>query len=132
MMSVYNKKFIQTFLLALLIATVAGRAFEPNTSGEGNIYNDAVVIKAEESLRQLSGPTIHHFARHNVCNHRFGKVRFFKALADYFQNISDNMKIAFVLDICKRRDQMLTKWVQEIFDKDGDGYISHFEMEIYR
>ncbi|WAR00164.1 hypothetical protein MAR_024536 [Mya arenaria] len=44
----------------------------------------------------------------------------------------DDMKIAFVLDICNRRDHMLTKWVQEIFDKDGDGYISHFEREIDR
>ena len=33
--------------------------------------------------------------------------------------VSDDMKISFVLDICKRKDRMLTKWVQEIFDKDG-------------
>ncbi|XP_052820097.1 uncharacterized protein LOC128245917 [Mya arenaria] len=141
--------------MAVLMVTVAGRALESNAPGDEHMQNDGVNMLDEERRRKYSGPglcclringyffiknqiclfisnrSVHHFARHGLCNHRFGKVKFFRALGKHFHNISDDMKITFVLDICKRRDQMLTKWVQEIFDKDGDGYITHFEMEIY-
>ncbi|WAR14469.1 hypothetical protein MAR_004574 [Mya arenaria] len=127
-MAMLNSGFIPMLILALLVVTVAGRALKSNVSGEELMQNDGV----DRSLREYSGPSVHHFARHSLCNHRFGKVRFYRALQKHFHNISDDMKITFVLDICKRRDHMLTKWVQEIFDKDGDGYITHFEREIFR
>ncbi|WAR10637.1 hypothetical protein MAR_035713 [Mya arenaria] len=132
MMAVDTVGFIPMFILVLFVVTVAGRTLESNVSGADQMQNDGVVIKAEDGLRKYNGPAVHHFARHGLCNHSFGKVRFFRALKKHFHNISDDLKIAFILDICKRRDQMLTKWVQEIFDKDGDGYISHFEREIDR
>ncbi|WAR14470.1 hypothetical protein MAR_004575 [Mya arenaria] len=127
----YNMGFIPLLIMAVLMVTVAGRALESNAPGDEHMQNDGVNMLDEERRRKYSGPSVHHFARHGLCNHRFGKVKFFRALGKHFHNISDDMKITFVLDICKRRDQMLTKWVQEIFDKDGDGYITHFEMEIY-
>ncbi|WAR00162.1 hypothetical protein MAR_024534 [Mya arenaria] len=132
MMPVNFLGFIPMLTLALLVVIVAGRSLESNVSGAEQMQNDGLIIMAEDGLRKYNGPAVHHFARHGLCNHSFGKVRFFRALQKHFHNISDDMKIAFVLDICKRRDHMLTKWVQEIFDKDGDGYISHFEREIDR
>ncbi|XP_052812545.1 uncharacterized protein LOC128240093 [Mya arenaria] len=132
MMAVDTMGFIPMLCLALLVITVAGRAIESNVSGADQMQNDGVVKKAEDGLRKYNGPAVHHFAKHGLCNHSFGKIRFFRALQKHFHNISDDMKIAFVLDVCKRGDQMLTKWVQEIFDRDGDGYISHFERDIYR
>ncbi|WAR10638.1 hypothetical protein MAR_035714 [Mya arenaria] len=132
MMVVYNMGFIPMLILTLLVVTVAGRALKSNVSGEEHMQNDGVIMRAEDGLRQYRGPAVHHFARHGLCNHSFGKVRFFRALEKHFHHISDDMKISFVLDICERRDEMLTKWVQEIFDKDGDGYISHFERDIDR
>ncbi|XP_052821407.1 uncharacterized protein LOC128246911 [Mya arenaria] len=128
MMAMFNMGFIPMPILALLVVTVAGRALKSKVSGEEHMQNDGV----DRIMRKYSGPSVHHFARHGLCYHRFGKVRFYRALQKHFHNISGDMKITFVLDICKRRDHMLTKWVQEIFDKDGDGYITHFEREIYR
>ncbi|XP_052821409.1 uncharacterized protein LOC128246913 [Mya arenaria] len=75
--------------------------------------------------------TLKHFSEHTLCKNIRGKIKFLTALDDYFQNISDNMRINFVIDLCSRRDDMLIDWVKEIFDKDGDGYISHFERIYY-
>ncbi|XP_052814104.1 uncharacterized protein LOC128241183 [Mya arenaria] len=118
-MSVYDKGMMHTLIFGMLLVLVAGRTVPSDDLGEKVIKPNGVVTRTEESLRQYSGPTVYQFAIHGLCNHRFGKVRFFRALRNHFHNISDDMKIAFVLDICKRRDQMLTKWVQEIFDNDG-------------
>ncbi|KAH3691146.1 hypothetical protein DPMN_191287 [Dreissena polymorpha] len=60
-----------------------------------------------------------------------GKLKFYKALQNHFHRISDHMKINYYMDICARKDEMLDHWVKEIFDRDGDGYISHFEKELY-
>ncbi|XP_052812550.1 uncharacterized protein LOC128240095 [Mya arenaria] len=75
--------------------------------------------------------TLKHFSEHALCNNIRGKVMFLTALDDYFHNISDTMRINFILDLCARRDAMLIKWVKEVFDKDGDGSISHFERIYY-
>ncbi|WAR10635.1 hypothetical protein MAR_035711 [Mya arenaria] len=131
-MIIWKGKLIHTLLLWMMFVTVAGWTDESKGSREEHMQNNDVVNTAKEPLRQYSGPTVHNFARHGLCRHRFGKVRFFKALGKYFLNISDDMKITFILDICKRRDHMLTKWVEELFDIDGDGYITHFEKDIYR
>ncbi|XP_052814105.1 uncharacterized protein LOC128241185 [Mya arenaria] len=122
----------RTLVLTVLFVTVASRAIESNDSVEKQMEKDDDFTKPEESIRQYTGPTVHHFATHGLCNHNLGKVRFFKALRNHFHDISDALKISFVLDLCKRRDQMLIKWVQEIFDKDGDGHITLFEKKIYR
>ncbi|WAR10631.1 hypothetical protein MAR_035707 [Mya arenaria] len=107
-MSVYDKGMMHTLIFGMLLVLVAGRTVPSDDLGEKVIKPNGVVTRTEESLRQYSGPTVYQFAIH------------------------DDMKIAFVLDICKRRDQMLTKWVQEIFDNDGDGYINRFEKDFYR
>ncbi|WAR10632.1 hypothetical protein MAR_035708 [Mya arenaria] len=131
-MSVSSMISTRTLILTVLLVTVVGRVIESNDSVEKQMEKDDDFTKPEESIRKYIGPTVHHFATHSLCNHNQGKVRFFKALRNHFHNISDAMKISFVLDLCKRRDQMLIKWVQEIFDKDGDGHITLFEKEIYR
>ncbi|WAR10639.1 hypothetical protein MAR_035715 [Mya arenaria] len=99
MMAVDTMGFIPMLCLALLVITVAGRAIESNVSGADQMQNDGVVKKAEDGLRKYNGPAVHHFAKHGLCNHSFGKIRFFRALQKHFHNISDDMKIAFVLDV---------------------------------
>ncbi|XP_052812544.1 uncharacterized protein LOC128240092 [Mya arenaria] len=75
--------------------------------------------------------TLKHFSEHALCSNTPGTITFLKALEDYFLNISDTMRVNFILDLCSRRGDMLIGWVREIFDKDGDGYISHFERIFY-
>ncbi|XP_052796461.1 uncharacterized protein LOC128228939 [Mya arenaria] len=75
--------------------------------------------------------TLKHFSEHALCRNTRGKITFLTALEDYFQNISETLRVNFILELCSRRDDMLIDWVKEIFDKDGDGYISHFERIFY-
>ncbi|XP_052761224.1 uncharacterized protein LOC128203738 [Mya arenaria] len=97
-----------------------------STNNTGNVDHRMDIMDKPNS------PTVHHFARHGLCSHTNGKVRFYKALGKHFQNISATMIIYFVLDLCERKDEMLDSWVKEIFDKDGDGFISHFEKDLIR
>ncbi|WAR10633.1 hypothetical protein MAR_035709 [Mya arenaria] len=131
-MFVGNRGSIRQLIFTLLIVLVTGRAMVSNDYVEGQIQNDGFVKRTVDNSAYNNGPTVISFARHGLCNHRFGKVRFFMALQKHFHMISDDMKIAFILDICKRRDHMLTMWVEEIFDNDGDGFITRFERQINR
>ncbi|XP_052259261.1 uncharacterized protein LOC127863690 [Dreissena polymorpha] len=105
--------------------------------GAGNIkINDAPeevkLSKVQEEMEEFQHKTtVHHFARHGLCAHIQGKMKFFKALQKHFIGISDHMRVNFIMDICSHKDEMLDLWVKEIFDMDGDGYISHFEKGLY-
>ncbi|XP_052821410.1 uncharacterized protein LOC128246914 [Mya arenaria] len=88
-----------------------------------DLHNDRRHHSNKKSLK--------HFSEHSLCNDTRGIIKFLTALDDHFQNISETMRVNFILDLCSRRDNMLIDWVKEIFDKDGDGYISHFERVYY-
>ncbi|XP_060569065.1 uncharacterized protein LOC132727543 [Ruditapes philippinarum] len=75
--------------------------------------------------------SIRHFARHGLCNSYEGKRNMYAAMKTKLCNISLSMIQSVVLDLCRRKNHMLDKWVEELFDIDGNGYISHFEKHFY-
>ncbi|KAH3691139.1 uncharacterized protein LOC127863697 [Dreissena polymorpha] len=118
-----------TWILLLKTFDVQGMAVHIYQDNDIKVEHDDSKKDINVDLMYHANPTVHHFARHGLCNHIHGKIKFYRALEQHFVNISDDMKIQFILDICERRDHMLDKWVNEIFDKNNDGYISHFEKE---
>ncbi|XP_045179591.2 uncharacterized protein LOC123539159 [Mercenaria mercenaria] len=75
--------------------------------------------------------SIHHFSRHGLCSKFEGKRKLYKALKTKFCNTKLSFTAGFVVDLCRRRDGMLDKWVGELFDIDGDGFVTHHEKNIY-
>ncbi|KAH3748427.1 hypothetical protein DPMN_182872 [Dreissena polymorpha] len=121
--------YMVVFAIALSVAVADN--IEINDAPE-EVNLDIFQKEMEDLEEQFRHRTkVHHFARHGLCNHMPGKLKFYKALQNHFHHISDHMKIVFIMDICSRKDKMLNHWVKEIFDRDGDGYISHFEKELY-
>ncbi|KAL4217299.1 hypothetical protein ACF0H5_023750 [Mactra antiquata] len=76
--------------------------------------------------------SVDHFARHGLCNHSKGKQHFYQALKSALCEIKDSFAASMVEDLCKEKERyMLNKWIGELFDTDGDGYITHYERTQY-
>ncbi|WAR14467.1 hypothetical protein MAR_004572 [Mya arenaria] len=58
-----------------------------------------------------SDRTLKHFSEHALCSNTRVKITFLTALEDYFQNISETLRVNFILELCSRRDDMLIDWV---------------------
>ncbi|XP_052237508.1 uncharacterized protein LOC127848882 [Dreissena polymorpha] len=95
-----------------------------------DVNNNVLLNEYRDIIRQYDDtkkPTVYHFATHALCKHPTGKIQFFKALEHHLTDVPDRLKIQFILDLCDKRDGTLDEWVKEIFDTDGDGYISKDE-----
>ncbi|XP_053385943.1 uncharacterized protein LOC123538912 isoform X1 [Mercenaria mercenaria] len=75
--------------------------------------------------------SIHHYARHGLCRNFEGQKKLYKALKTKLCNTKLSFIAGLVIDLCRRRDSMLDKWVKELFDIDGDGFVTHHEKQFY-
>ncbi|XP_045178971.2 uncharacterized protein LOC123538737 [Mercenaria mercenaria] len=75
--------------------------------------------------------SVHHYARHGLCRTFAGKRYLYKAMKTKLCGMKLSFTANLVIDLCRHRNIMLDKWVAELFDIDGDGYISHFEKNFY-
>ncbi|KAH3691142.1 uncharacterized protein LOC127863695 isoform X2 [Dreissena polymorpha] len=121
--------FCSIWILLLKTVDVKGMAVHKDENSDLKVEQDDSKQDINLGMFHHVKPTVYHFARHGLCNHVHGKIKFYRAFEQHFVNISDDMKIQFILDICERRDHMLDKWVKELFDINNDGYISHFEKQ---
>ncbi|KAH3691140.1 hypothetical protein DPMN_191281 [Dreissena polymorpha] len=121
--------FCGIWILLLNTFDVKGMSVHMDEDNDVKVEHDDSKEDINVDMLYHVNPTVHHFARHGLCNHIHGKIKFYRALAQHFVNISDDMKIQFILDICERRDHMLDKWVKELFDINNNGYISDFEKQ---
>ncbi|XP_052259262.1 uncharacterized protein LOC127863691 [Dreissena polymorpha] len=120
------------YLGAIVLArfTVCAIQDQGMMSVNDDVNNNVLLNEYRDIIRQYDDtkkPTVYHFATHALCKHPTGKIQFFKALEHHLTDVPDRLKIQFILDLCDKRDGTLDEWVKEIFDTDGDGYISKDE-----
>ncbi|XP_060567510.1 uncharacterized protein LOC132726248 [Ruditapes philippinarum] len=126
-----------TYVLNILLAALAVSMFVSNSDGfvlnghqvkmtDSDSSKDTVI----EDLK-THHPTVRHFARHGLCSNYEGKRTLYIAMKAKVCDISLSTIQSVVLDLCRHKNHMLDKWVEELFDIDGNGYISHFEKHLY-
>ncbi|XP_045179418.2 uncharacterized protein LOC123539019 [Mercenaria mercenaria] len=76
-------------------------------------------------------PSVYHYARHGLCRTFKGKHYLYKAMKTKLCGMKRSFVASFVIDLCRHKNRLLDKWVAELFDIDEDGYITHFERNIY-
>lgn len=75
--------------------------------------------------------SIHHYGRHGLCRNFEGQKNLYKAFKTKFCNTRLSFTADLVIELCIRKDEMLDRWVSELFDLDGDGFITHHEKQYY-
>lgn len=76
--------------------------------------------------------SVHHFARHGLCGSHAAQRHFYQALKTQLCNMKWQFIANFVKDLCREKHFILDRWASELFDIDGNGFISHYEKHLYR
>ncbi|KAL4217297.1 hypothetical protein ACF0H5_023748 [Mactra antiquata] len=103
-----------------------------NTVYKHESQGDTPNIGASRVSADLHFTTVHHFARHGLCNHYNGQRRFYMVMKSKVCGLKPAFIANYVLTLCKERKPTLDDWVSELFDLDGDGVLSHREKNQYR
>ncbi|XP_060567503.1 uncharacterized protein LOC132726245 [Ruditapes philippinarum] len=93
--------------------------------------NDKTGTDKKNTSGGMHRAPIHHYARHGLCRTFNGKKKLYKALKFKFCRTKISYTASFVIELCRRRDGMLDELVRELFDVDGDGYVTHYEKQLY-
>ncbi|XP_045179601.2 uncharacterized protein LOC123539169 [Mercenaria mercenaria] len=99
-----------------------------------NTTLDPIIAEEEPSVGQSKGDvyqTVKQYARFGLCRDFDGQKYFYNAMKTKFCSLPLLFTANHVIGLCRKRDFMLDKWVSELFDFDGDGYISHLERTYY-
>ncbi|XP_060587714.1 uncharacterized protein LOC132743199 [Ruditapes philippinarum] len=127
-----------TYILNILLAAALAISMFVSNS-DGFVLNVHHVKMTDSDSSKDTGigdfkthqPTVRHFARHGLCRNYEGKQTLYIAMKAKVCDISLSTIQSVVLDLCRHKNHMLDKWVEELFDIDGNGYISHFEKHLY-
>ncbi|XP_060587713.1 uncharacterized protein LOC132743198 [Ruditapes philippinarum] len=95
------------------------------------VVGDDVPISFPRTAPSMHHTSIHHYAMHGLCRNFEGKKKLYKAMKTKLCQMKLSFIAEFVLDLCRGKHALLTNWVGELFDIDGDGYITHFEKHSF-
>ncbi|KAL4217306.1 hypothetical protein ACF0H5_023757 [Mactra antiquata] len=79
--------------------------------------------------RPFKDMTVHHYARHHLCQN---KKDFYDSLLEKFRSMRTKFAEYWVFELCERRNEILDKWVSELFDLNSDGDVDFHEQEEIR
>ncbi|XP_060567502.1 uncharacterized protein LOC132726243 [Ruditapes philippinarum] len=102
---------------------------EPNVTNVVTADNEP--FDEPRTAPSVSLVSIHHYSRHGLCKSFKGKKKLYKAMKTKLCLTKLSFTAEFVMDLCSQKHGMLEKWVAALFDIDGDGYITHFEKQLY-
>ncbi|XP_045178945.2 uncharacterized protein LOC123538714 [Mercenaria mercenaria] len=119
-----------SFEVFIIMETLLAVSYSSGTKTFDVISDDGSSLPVKEYRSHLI--PVKRYAIHKICRTFEGKQYLYRTMKSKFCGIGLTFTSHFVMDLCRSQHRrLLIKWVKELFDIDRDGYISHYEKNLY-